>query len=469
MNDESESAGGAASGDRRPFKPVQALSFSVFAGAVLAILVAWAIALQAEPSFVSGPVVFQWPGRCEADWPTQPTSISVFSARWGPGGLEQRSAWGAHDGSMRADFRMWVTESGWPAPALRSTLRARNAEWFWGAGLYDNDSSFQAGLVLPLHHGRPHDAGPEGWGSRRLPLEPMPLGFAAGTAFWGALAFGLLVLRWLAGGAREGWRRRWLKRAFPLLLGLVVNLAVAFGLWARWQFGSKPLEFPMRWPRPGASSALNATELAEPVAVWPVDVPVEWSQRPEWIGWHGAVLGVQACQYTSRGIPVGALGWYFVTWGPGAFDVCQQVHIVQIGWPLPCLQSEELIDDAPPGAPATSRPGGRFASPLVRAGAVLDVTLPGAPIPASGSHPAPFLPVRPLALGMVLNTLLFGAGIALLVSAPGALQALRRRVTGRCRKCGYDVQSLPRCPECGLLQAPREYDPLSDETFDRAK
>src|SRR5690606_19989652 len=123
-----------------------------------------------------------------------------------------------HYGDFRGDFRMWVTEAGWPALAMRSTLRKGPIEMVEVDALgplsageastgtpptavedrdreYDNDGSLKAGLMVGLHHSRPHDGGELGWRARRLPLEPAPLGFAANTLFWAAPVFGLLILR----------------------------------------------------------------------------------------------------------------------------------------------------------------------------------------------------------------------------------------------------------------------------------
>lgn len=477
MNDESESAGGPASGGRRRLKLAMALLFSLLSGAVLTVLVAWAIALQAEPRG-SLTVQASWPAPAPADWPAKARSVHEYKAMWGPGGLRQWHAWGNHYGDFRGDFKMWVTEAGWPALAMRSTLRKDPYESAEVTPLgpplgpfpagepsadsspaegedvdreYDNDGLLEAGLIVGLHHSRPHDAGEVGWRSRRLPLEPAPLGFAASTLFWAAPLFGLLMLRRAGAPApsRRNARRRWINRSALLLLGLGVNLAVAFGLWGYWQFGPDPLRLKMLWLRPGVSADFGAAGLEGRLARWPAPPPQDWPDRPIWIGWQGEAAGVQAYEFTSRGIPSAAAGWYHVSWGPTAFDDREKMHVVQIGWPLPCLQSEELID-IDRTAPSTPF----IAFEESRSGPVL--TLPGAPVPAARSQPAPPVPVRPLPLGMVLNTLLFMAAISLLISAPRAVRALTRTRAGCCVSCGYDVRGLTRCPECGERLGPGE-------------
>lgn len=59
------------------------------------------------------------------------------------------------------------------------------------------------------------------------------------------------------------------------------------------------------------------------------------------------------------------------------------------------------------------------------------------------------LPLFPLWPGFALNTLVFAAGIAVLWHVPAGARRMGRRRSGRCLTCGYTVEGLTICPECG--------------------
>lgn len=316
-----------------------------------------------------------------------------------------------------------------------------------------------AGVLVGLHHSRPQAAGSEGWCSRRLPVRPLPLGFAGSTLFWSVPAAGLLALFRLAAQRGRSGRRRWRAvgvAAALLLAGAALNVGVALGLWTRWQFGPEPLALHASWFRAGAPMDQNATSLRGPLSVWPAAVPEGWPAGPRWIGWLGSAPGVRAYEYTGRGIPDAAGMWMHVSWGGDAWDPHQEVRLVQIGWPLPCLQSEELIEvqgrrevdqNASAGTPWPDL--WRPTAPLRRTAGLLATTLPGAPQPTTGSDLTPYVPIRPLALGMTVNTLLFAAAAAAISMGPGAVRTIVRRRRGACLACGYDLRDLAICPECG--------------------
>ncbi len=460
---------------------------SVLVGAVVTVLVAWSLALHADSR--AQPLVSEapWPAATPAGWPQRAKYATAYTALWAGGGLWQWSAWGNLNGGHSGDFHMFVSRSGWPLAAMESTLRTNAIDrQFWDAadGPYDNDGTLGAGLIVPLHRTRPQEAGGNGWCPRRLPMRPLPLGFLANTAIAAGGSFGLFVL-WRFQPSHSdrtgGWPRPRLGHpACIVLLGALLSVVVSFALWCRWQFTSTPLGLASDWLRPGVSVAQNATRLPGILARWPAAVPGAWPAKPTWIGWHGEAPGVRAYELTSRGVPSACVMWIHVSWAPGAFDHHQSMHVVQMGWPMPCFQSEELLwvpGRAPPLKRAAN-PKGRAVDepspidpdagplesgealprdirnmfpaqePLERAGAIWNVTLPGSPRPQSASTPAPLVPIRPLALGMATNTLLFSAAIAPLILMPGAIRTLRRRRAGLCLRCGYEVLNLLRCPEC---------------------
>ena len=61
------------------------------------------------------------------------------------------------------------------------------------------------------------------------------------------------------------------------------------------------------------------------------------------------------------------------------------------------------------------------------------------------------IPVRPIATGLIGDTVVYGAAIFLVVTGPGAVRRRARRRRGRCPACGYDLRGRAdaACPECG--------------------
>jgi hypothetical protein len=60
------------------------------------------------------------------------------------------------------------------------------------------------------------------------------------------------------------------------------------------------------------------------------------------------------------------------------------------------------------------------------------------------------LPLRPIPVGFLADTMIFAALWWLMLITPGILRRRCRRKCGRCIRCGYDLAASPtRCPECG--------------------
>ncbi|MFI4896321.1 MAG: hypothetical protein ACIARR_00675 [Phycisphaerales bacterium JB059] len=60
------------------------------------------------------------------------------------------------------------------------------------------------------------------------------------------------------------------------------------------------------------------------------------------------------------------------------------------------------------------------------------------------------IPVRPVWPGFLINTLVYAGACWLLLAAPGGAVRWRRARRGLCPACGYDLNGLPACPECGV-------------------
>ncbi len=59
------------------------------------------------------------------------------------------------------------------------------------------------------------------------------------------------------------------------------------------------------------------------------------------------------------------------------------------------------------------------------------------------------IPLRPNWPGLLANVPVHAAIWGVLLVAPGRVRAFIRRRKGLCAHCGYDVQELATCPECG--------------------
>jgi hypothetical protein len=106
--------------------------------------------------------------------------------------------------------------------------------------------------------------------------------------------------------------------------------------------------------------------------------------------------------------------------------------VLQYGWPLRCFETESR----------QVRPGPTSAETLGHAGLV-----PGWSPP---DHRGRRLPLRPIALGLTVNTALCTLVLWLLELLLTSRRRLRRW-RGRCLACGYDLRGAEheRCPECG--------------------
>jgi hypothetical protein len=108
---------------------------------------------------------------------------------------------------------------------------------------------------------------------------------------------------------------------------------------------------------------------------------------------------------------------------------------VTTGWPWPAMQWAAMPDSALPAGAANS--------PWYAG-----VELPGKGVIPPGLNRR--LPLRPIVVPFVLNTSVFSVvALVLFAGASGLRRAIRRR-RAQCPACGYLVENLPKCPECGL-------------------
>jgi hypothetical protein len=107
------------------------------------------------------------------------------------------------------------------------------------------------------------------------------------------------------------------------------------------------------------------------------------------------------------------------------------VHVVTAGWPLTCLTGERHTIGV------STRQHGLAEPP--RAVRELNV------------KPRRVLPLRPLWLGLVVDTALYAAAVWMAVPGSLLLRSTLRRRRGQCSACGYNLRHVDHraCPECG--------------------
>jgi hypothetical protein len=258
-----------------------------------------------------------------------------------------------------------------------------------------------------------------------------------------------------------GQRRRPLRAAIVLLIvGAAVNLAVAAGLWLNWHYGRPSMRLDIGSRIGGERYSQMSTDLPAALAHWPGGVPAAWG-KPHLAKWLGTAPGVRGYEFWSDAAPGPLEAWLPGPWEPESLRTRVSARVLQVGWPLACLQGEELVEQVRVemdfAAWTATVPMWDLGLPpehMESRAALLEARLPSrggssAFIAYPPLVPTPYLPVRPLALGFTINSLLYASLAAALLGAAGAVRVLWRRHRGRCGCCGYAVLGLATCPECG--------------------
>jgi hypothetical protein len=71
----------------------------------------------------------------------------------------------------------------------------------------------------------------------------------------------------------------------------------------------------------------------------------------------------------------------------------------------------------------------------------------------------PFLPIQPVFVGFVVNTVFYGSLLWLMICAPFAARRVHRRRRGMCATCAYPVGTSSVCTECGAAVMPHANTP----------
>lgn len=128
------------------------------------------------------------------------------------------------------------------------------------------------------------------------------------------------------------------------------------------------------------------------------------------------------------------------------------------GWPMHAMMTEQYaIGPRPPIERVQDMPIASLRHGL-RGGLILHHQPQHPMLHPLGHHSLPLMPLWP---GFATNTAFYAASIATLwLTIGGGLHLLgtkkRRRKRGLCESCGYDIQGLETCPECGTQSTGRD-------------
>lgn len=242
---------------------------------------------------------------------------------------------------------------------------------------------------------------------------------------------------------RAGFRVPWLRLIACVGLGFATTVGVAWWCAIRSRDGTKTRWV---WDDPDAQRLWTLTEIRSSrssIRHWTAyDLTTSDESDLAWLR-----DGVQADEsFIERTIP-GMEEWRYARSERPRFlrhagKPRSGVHEVGIefefGWPLTALwYARELQDLFNPAWPSQARYLHRwrpswFASRI--------------------ANPAFGLPLAPVWLGLISNTIIYGSGWLALVAVPLGMRRWRRRRRGCCAGCGYDLAGGHGggCPECGL-------------------
>ncbi len=229
-------------------------------------------------------------------------------------------------------------------------------------------------------------------------------------------------------------KRRLTKLLLFLLLGAIINVAVAWGL-SVLLIGRAELDMEYIEARDGSA-------FPEPFGVIRA-----CGIECVYLGFHFELPGWLESKIDLQARP--SLDWSTLRSG-SLKKACRLVDAgvvgeVGAGWPLKCLgyRVRLLEPDNVDSAVAYD-----WGLPVER-GLNDPLDLPGK-----------ILPLRPIWLGFAINTVLY-ALILVVPLAPFTLRRFIRRKRGHCIKCGYDLRATSggRCPECGWKHPRRQTSP----------
>jgi hypothetical protein len=196
-----------------------------------------------------------------------------------------------------------------------------------------------------------------------------------------------------------------LKLVLFLLLGAIINVAVAWGV--------------VLWPS-------NFHEIAKADLSWPIRSPDGYHYSPQY------AFGISSWGTTHLG-----------AWVDTDFGYSGRMDVRAAGWPARTLYAERHSVKAYVGLPGLTI----FNKP----NDIWDGV--GIPTWLSRLRLHDCFPTRPLWPGFAINTIFYAAILWLPFAALGTFRRRRRIKRGLCPKCGYDLRGhnihQHLCPECG--------------------
>ena len=205
-------------------------------------------------------------------------------------------------------------------------------------------------------------------------------------------------------------KRRLFKLVLFLLIGAIVNVAVAWGL-AR--FAPATLDRTR-------NSFDKARAWAVDKGVSDPDVSLYYGMGIRWV-----VVHKQVGTTLSYGVEYPVIDYAGM--------------VVHAGWPFVAMYEQSWIDDTT--SPSYKR--------IHRTSIGLSSETQGFAPVITPLRPLPLQPAMP---GFLINTVIYATLLWLLALIPFTARRLIRRKLGRCIKCGYDLRghtSGGGCPECG--------------------
>ena len=224
--------------------------------------------------------------------------------------------------------------------------------------------------------------------------------------------------------------KRWLfKLIVFLLLGAIVNVAVAWGFTAQMEFDAASLQ------------ALQETHETLEESEWPRAVPRHWPSLRT--AWEAHTFGWLVRRFVGRRNH----------WDPTTDQQERSEHffvdVYEVGWPSRSLQWETWweFEISYPQNTASYRNKGHPAPTWWRSGITVSAQRFG-----FGSRSWKALPVHPVYFGFVINTVFYAVLVWCVTFGPFTARRFIRHKRGRCINCGYDLRGAEhdRCPECGV-------------------
>ena len=226
-------------------------------------------------------------------------------------------------------------------------------------------------------------------------------------------------------------KRRLFKLVLFLVLGAIINVAVAWGC------GIFAVQVP------GGAGRFTTWTVWE--TVHPTRRDLEWLNRSGWqprpededFTWKTASREISGFGLTRKGF------FDDQTFKPGRSGRmnCSPLFVIRdrTGWPFRCLQAEKWLVNDSSGRQYQTR----------YAVATVPVSYQWSAWRITDTRPLAVLPIWP---GFAINTIFYAVILWLLTLGPFTARRIIRRRRGLCINCGYDLRGAEHeaCPECGV-------------------